>query len=275
MQFTKIHVAGSDYLMTSEDVTPEKAFIQKLLDRRAGVGGEGFCVVCPNGEDEAALRLYLPDGRCGASSVCAAVAASKFLFDRGMGSRIRILLETCAYPISLTVMGNRVLCAWATMPAFEKREMEEQKYCYGTRGETVRECLGHPRIGIYDLVGAHAVFLLDSCAALRALDLERVCRRFNEVLFFGERIDLHFAAVAGDNALALRSWTPGVGESFASGEGAALVSAAAGEAALTDGTRIMVRCPGGSFCVDRCARQTAVCVKCERVFAGSVALTAK
>ncbi len=183
MQFTKIHAAGGDYLITAENFAPDRTFIRKLLDRHAGVGGEGLAVVCPIGDDAAEVQLYFPDGASGASGVCAAMAAAKFLFDRGAGSRIRILLKGCVYPVSLTVMGNRVLCAWATMPPFEKRLMEEQKYCYGTRGETLRDCLGHPRTGIYDLAGTHAVFLLESCAALRAQNLERVCRRFNEVLF--------------------------------------------------------------------------------------------
>ncbi len=275
MQFTKIHAAGGDYLITAENFAPDRTFIRKLLDRHAGVGGEGLAVVCPIGDDAAEVQLYFPDGASGASGVCAAMAAAKFLFDRGAGSRIRILLKGCVYPVSLTVMGNRVLCAWATMPPFEKRLMEEQKYCYGTRGETLRDCLGHPRTGIYDLAGTHAVFLLESCAALRAQNLEHVCRRFNEVLFFGEHVDQHFAALSGDNALALRSWRPGVGELFASGEGAVLAAAAAKEAALTDGERTMVRCLGGSFCVDQCAQKTAVCAKCERIFSGSMECAAK
>lgn len=60
MQFTKIHAAGGDYLITAENFAPDRTFIRKLLDRHAGVGGEGLAVVCPIGDDAAEVQLYFP-----------------------------------------------------------------------------------------------------------------------------------------------------------------------------------------------------------------------
>ena len=95
-----------------------------------------------------------------------------------------------------------------------------------------------------------------------------MCGRLSEVLFYGERIRLHFAAVSGDNALAMRSYDKSVGECASSGEGAAVVAYAARAASLADEDRVLVKCLGGTFCVDLDGTAASLCAKCETVFSG-------
>ena len=269
MQITKIHAAGSDYLLCRETAYADGTAAQQLLDRRTGIGADGLLLLSRGQGADIHLRQLFPDGSEGHPDAAALIAAAKYLYDDdhakccvsiGTGDRI--------YPVRISVLRGRVLCAWLTMPPIVPKPMEQLKYYHGIRGEVLRACLTHPRISIYDLVGAHAVFLLESCAALRALQLQSVCRRLEEVLFWGESIDLHFAAIAGDNALAMRSWRCRVGEMGASGEGAVLSAYAAAAAELCDAPRTMVKCPSGSFCVELCGKEASLCAKCETIFVG-------
>ena len=269
MHFVKIHTAGSDFLVCDGQAGTETRRAARLLDRHTGVGGEGVLLVFPDAADGVPARLLLPDGSEGEARATAAIAAGKYLFDRDKtrtASRVRLC--GAVYPVRLTVMGGRVLCAWVTLPPILPRPLEQLKYYHGIRGDVLRACLVNPRISIYDLCGTHAVFLLESCAALRALNLKSVCGRLSEVLFYGERIRLHFAAVSGDNALAMRSYDKSVGECASSGEGAAVVAYAARAASLADEDRVLVKCLGGTFCVDLDGTAASLCAKCETVFSG-------
>lgn len=170
----------------------------------------------------------------------------------------------------LSTLGDRVLCARAALQPLLPRPLDGLKYYYGIRGEVLRACLARPRISICELGGTHAIFLLESAAALRALQFAQVCRRLAEVLFYGEQIRMHFAAVSGDNALSVRSWQPHLGEAAACGEGAAVAAYTAREAGLCDADQIPIRMRGGSFCAELCGRAVTLCAKSEIVFCGEV-----
>ncbi|MBQ5389946.1 MAG: hypothetical protein IIU58_03470 [Clostridia bacterium] len=269
MQITKIHAAGSDYLLCPDAGAPEKTLAPRLLDRRTGIGADGLLWFEPGAGTDIRLHMVLPNGREEMPDAAALIAAAKYLYDGDPKKSTTLIgCGERAYSVRLSVLRGRVLCAWLAMPPIVPRPMEQLKYYHGVRGEVLRACLAHPRISIYELGGAHAVFLLESCAALRALQLQSVCRRLEEVLFWGEAIDLHFAAIAGDNLLSMRSWRCRVGELAASGEGAVLGAYAATAAELCDAPRIMVKCVSGSFCVELCGKEASLCAKCETIFVG-------
>lgn len=272
MRITKIHTAGSDYLICRETEALSGAEIsQRLLDRRCGIGADGLVFIDSAGEMPR-LRLFLPDGSEAKSSATALVAAAKFLYDEDSSRRhSRLRLGEVDYTVRLSVLGGRVLCGWLDLPPIRPKPMEQLKYYHGIRGEVLRACMAHPRVSLYSLCGEHAVFLLESPRALRGLAMRDVCTRLSEVLFYDESIDLHFSALSGDNALSMRSWRCGVGEVTASGEGAALCAYAASESEWTDGARTIVRSLGGSFCVELDGHSASLCAKCETVFVGETA----
>jgi|GEM_PF-1332031 len=268
LQITKIHTAGSDYLVCTEAVHDPAALAKRLLDRRCGVGADGLLLLSDSDNSDAALHLFLPSGREGKSSAAALIAAARFLYGEHAKNPIRLYLGETVYTVRLSILGGRVLCAWLDLPPIRAKPMEQLKYYYGIRGEVLRACIPNPRVSLFELCGSHAVFLLESPAALRALALRDVCTRLAEVLFYGEEIDLHFCALAGDNALAMRSWRCGEGEMTASGEGAVVSAYTATEYALCDAPRMMVKTLGGSFCVELYDKEASLCAKCETVFVG-------
>ena len=90
------------------------------------------------------------------------------------------------------------------------------------------------------------------------------------MLFYGEDIRLHFAAVSGDNALSVRSLLPDGSELAACGEGAAAAAYTARAAGLCDSDRIPVRMRGGSFCAELYDTDISLCAKSEVVFTGEI-----
>lgn len=268
MKFTKIHAAGSDYLVFPEEKNEpfRTEQICRLLDRRLGVGADGLIRLASDGR----MRLYLPSGEERTGDSLAVLAAARYLLDvRRRKSRLcEIRLGDVTYTVKVSVMGERVLCVWADLPPITPRPMDQMKYYYGIRGEVLRACLVQPRMHIYTLCGEHVVFLIESCAALRKLNLGNICKRLEEVLFYGEDPLLHFAALAGEDTLALRSWRCRVGEIGASGEGAAVCAYAARENEWTDAARVLVRTPGGTVCTELCGKSVSVCAKCEVAFDG-------
>lgn len=265
MKLTKIHTAGSDYLICTEPCQDSSALAMQLLNRRVGIGADGLIML----SEERRVELFLPDGKEGLFSSTALIAAAKYIYDtHGGESRVNLSFKDAVYSVRLSTMRGRVLCAWLDMPRIIPRPMEQLKYYHGIRGEVLRACIVHPKVSVYELCGDHAVFFMESCAALRALNIQSVCRRLEEVLFYGENIDLHFMAVAGDNALALRSWRCRIGEMSALGEGAVLSAYAATEYEIVDSHRIMVKSLNGSFCVELYGNEASLCAKCETVFVG-------
>ncbi len=268
MKLTKIHTAGSDYLVCKEHVF-ENAVAKRMLDRRMGIGADGFISVFDTDGCDAKIKLILPSGEECHSCATAVISAAKFLYDTVERKRsYKIAFGERVYRVKMSIMGQRVLCAWVEMPKLLPRPMEQLKYYHGIRGEVLRACIPHPRVSVYELCGAHAVFMLESAAALRALNIQSVCRRLEEVLFFGENIDLHFAAIAGDNVLAMRSWRCRKGEMGALGEGAVLAAYAAVEYETVDSHRVLVKGASGNFCVELAGNLASLCAKCETVFCG-------
>ncbi|MBQ8837270.1 MAG: hypothetical protein IJ002_07175 [Clostridia bacterium] len=269
MKLTKIHTAGSDHLICREKFVDIGAASKRLLDRKTGVGADSLILIEDGAGSDAKIRLYLSDGHECNFSATALIAAAKFLYDEAPGKTMyNVTLGGSTYTVRLSTLGKRVLCAWLDMPRIVPRPMEQLKYYHGIRGEILRACIAHPRVSVYELCGAHAVFMLESPAELRKFNMQSACRRLEEVLFYGENIDLHFAAIAGDNVLQVRSWRCRIGEISALGEGAVLSAYAATEYETVDASRVLVKTANGNFCVELSGHEASLCAKCETVFQG-------
>jgi diaminopimelate epimerase len=251
--------------MDNTDKIAEKA--KRILERKSGIGADGLVKIEKCEGSDGRVRLFHGDGREGGFCATALISAAKFLHDNGECKNVYTLsFLDKSYTVRLSTMGKRVLCAWIEMPKINPRPMEQLKYYHGIRGEVLRACIAHPRVSVYELCGAHAVFMLESCAALRKFNMRSCCKRLEEVLFFGESIDLHFAAIAGDNTLSMRTWRCRTGEISALAEGAVLCAYAATEYETVDSSRIIVKATGGNFCVELCGNKSSLCAKCETVF---------
>ena len=269
MQITKIHTTGSDFIICNGVQNTEKEVAKRLLDRKRGLGADGLITVKETAENEFEMQIFSPDGieqRVNSSSL---IAVAKFIYDSDKSKKESLIkCGEDALAVRLSVLRERVLCGWVDLPKIKPRPMEQLKYYHGIRGEILRGCLSHPRVSLYSLLGEHAVFMLESPSAVKKLEIRDVCTRLSEVLFYGEKIDLHFAALSGENSLVMRSWRCRHGEIISSGEGAALSAYAAVCGELIESERVIVKTLGGSFCIELDGQNASLCAKCETVFYG-------
>ena len=198
------------------------------------------------------------------------MAAAQYLYEQG-GERIcEIACGEKIYPVRLTVLHRRVLCGWVDVGRVHPLPLDALGCCHGIRGEILAACFcGRPKLGIYELGGKNAVFLLESPAALRKLQVASIGDRLCETLFYASPIRLHFCALGGENLLYMRSYADGK-EVRPCAEDAAVCAYCGGVAELTDlARRTMLSGACGGFCVSFAGQAASVSVKCRTLFFGN------
>ncbi len=92
----------------------------------------------------------------------------------------------------------------------------------------------------------HAVFFVDDCARVR---LDRLGPLIEHDPLFPERVNVNVATVTAREAICLRVWERGVGETRACGTGACATAIAAMRRGLT-GRQVTVTLPGGPLQIE-------------------------
>jgi diaminopimelate epimerase len=97
MRFTKMHGAGNDYIYVdtfTEKVPDPAALAPRVANRHFGIGGDGLILIAPSATADARMIMYNADGSraemCGNGLRCVA----KYVYDRGLARRERLLIET-------------------------------------------------------------------------------------------------------------------------------------------------------------------------------------
>jgi len=99
IRFYKLHVCGSDWLLTDrmgEDSAPApdfEALSSALCRRRRGVGGNGL-IALSKPEEDVWAECYGPDGTPRPLSPDAALCAARYLFDSGRAGKNDVELRT-------------------------------------------------------------------------------------------------------------------------------------------------------------------------------------
>ena len=234
LRFTKHHGAGNDFLVQVDPggkglLLPE--LVRALCDRRFGVGADGVIRVL-DGSGSADLTMVLQNADGGEAEMsgngmrCLAQAAVQ-------GSLVTPPTFTVA-----TAAGIRTVAyaqasdpdtAWATVSMGRADLGEDQVQKFVDR--KVREVdMGNPHLVMFG-------------PDLEDVDVTGIGAHLQTV--YPEGINVEFIALgAGPDALALRVYERGVGETLACGTGSAAAAAAAHSWGLV-GNRVAVHNPGG------------------------------
>ncbi|MFO0077207.1 MAG: diaminopimelate epimerase [Cyanobacteriota bacterium] len=229
LPFSKYQGLGNDFLIfdgrASQDgdtgfgLTP--AAVQRLCDRRFGVGGDGVIVALPPQQDgELRMRIFNADGSepemCGNGIRCLArfladsdgdlpgrvwqmeTLAGRIVPELMADGRIRVnmgapFLEPAAVPTSLPV-------GEAGLPQGEL-EVGGERFMVAAAG------MGNPHVVI-------------PVADLAAVDLDRLGPALETHPAFPARTNVHFVQVVAPDHLAMRVWERGAGPTLACGTGA-------------------------------------------------------
>jgi diaminopimelate epimerase len=256
LRFSKYQAAGNDFLLVED---PDRSFapsvdeVVALCDRWSGVGADGLVTVGPSEEAAFAFGLLNADGTAAAVSGNGLRCLAAFARDRTLTSEDAFDVETGAgrRQVSLTLEDGRATGATVTMgvPGFTRAQIP-------MTGPAWESFLAQP----FDLGGgltltASAVSMGNPHLVLfveedpERFHVEHIGPALERHTWFPERTNVEFARV-GVDAIDVRVWERGVGETLSCGTGACAVAVAANEAGLAP-RRATVRFRGGTLDVER------------------------
>lgn len=254
LHFCKMHGAGNDFVIVDGRQLPalDPALVRVLADRHRGVGCDQLISIerASRADAVAAYRIWNSDGsvarQCGNGARC--VAAWLQREDARLGPHIR--LESPSGLIEVQALGDgryrldlgRPSFAHARIPFLPSSAtvaIDALRFRLDLDGETVifAPCgMGNP----------HAVIEVDDLATA---PVERLAQRLQARPEFPGGVNVGFAQVRAPDAIDLRVYERGVGETLACGSGAC-----AAAAVLIRSGRISrspaVHLPGGRLDID-------------------------
>jgi len=228
--FTKMHGAANDFIVVDDRALTfpleDQAFIQKITDRRTGVGSDGVILLQPSEKGDLRMRFINPDGNevemCGNGARCFAMLA----YTIG-AAPARMKIETVPGIVYAEVSGDEV-CLDLTEPTGLQLDLS-----LDTEWSMDFVNTGVP----------HVIVWVDDVGAV---DIPQWGPFFRyHKAFAPQGTNVNFAQLNADGSLSIRTYERGVeAETMACGTGAAATGVTAvqrGRASFPVG----VHCAGG------------------------------
>jgi diaminopimelate epimerase len=211
-------------------------FCRHYADRRFGIGFDQVLILRPSQKADFKMEIYNADGSqvemCGNGIRCIA----KYIWDRGLSRQKDLSIETLAGVMRLWREGDLVAVDMGT-PVI------------GTPGGTGRPLLlleaEDQKFGVtpISMGNPHAVIFVQDVAAFPVA-------RYGPVMethpAFPNRTNVEFVQVLGPEAIQMRVWERGAGETLACGTGACAAAVASHLNGVT-GRRVRVQLTGGTL----------------------------
>jgi diaminopimelate epimerase len=251
MRFAKYQGIGNDFVMVADpadELVLTPALVQRVCDRRFGIGADGVIRVAP-GHDGAELTMHYVNSDGSVGEMCGNGIRCLALFARaeGLTTSSRIAVATGAgHKIVDILDGGRVRVDMGP-PAFRPAEvpvategpdaLHVKLEVPGAAGDevVVAACLsmGNP----------HAVLFVDDPALAPVTSLGPALEHHPA---FPNRTNVEFVRVDGAERVTMRVWERGAGETLGCGTGACAAAVAARVLAGAAST-VAVALPGGEL----------------------------
>ena len=251
-KFVKMQGAGNDYIYFDcfegepEDIP---ALAVRLSDRHKGIGGDGLVLICRSDVADAKMRMFNADGSEGNMCGNAIRCVGKYLYDENVCRKEELSVETKSgiKYLRLYSENGKVRRVRVDMG---KADFDPKSLPVLLEGEAVDRPVkiagGLHRITCVSMGNPHCVLFEDPDGA----DLERIGPLFENDPLFPERVNTEFVKVIGKNALKMRVWERGSGETMACGTGACAAAAAACACGKCDAAQdILVKLRGGDLVI--------------------------
>lgn len=226
---------GNDYVYvdaTREPLEDASRLAREWSDRHFGIGGDGLIVIEPALSEEAdfRMRMYNNDGSEGAMCGNGIRCVGKFVYDKGLTRKTRLVIETGAglKYLDLTV-GEDGQVSSVTVDMGVPR-LEDAGQCTAPpsppcSGEIRLEANGREYSGTFVSMGnPHFVIFVDD---IGGVDLEAEGPLLERHEVFPDRCNIEFVEQRGDGLLRMRVWERGSGITMACGTGACATAVAA------------------------------------------------
>lgn len=271
-KFVKMQGAGNDYIYFDcfggepEDIP---ALAVRLSDRHKGIGGDGLVLICRSDAADAKMRMFNADGSEGNMCGNAIRCVGKYLYDENVCRKEELSVETKS--------GIKYLRLYTENGKVKRVRVDMGKADFDPKSlpvllegaavdRPVKIAGGLHRITCVSMGNPHCVLFEDPDGA----DLERIGPLFENAPLFPERVNTEFVKVIGKNALKMRVWERGSGETMACGTGACAAAAAACACGKCDAAQdILVQLRGGDLVI-HVGETVFMTGEAEKVFSGEV-----
>jgi len=251
LPFLKMNGLGNDFVVLDTrggGHAPAPSVIQKLANRRFGIGFDQLIVVEParDGAD-IYMRIFNGDGTeaeaCGNATRC----VGRMVFEEaGKGEAV---IETVAGKLHVWPAANGLVTAdmgeprlkWDEIPLSREMDTRALDLTVGPEDEPV---LSKP--GAVNMGNPHCVFFVRRAPTK---DIESFGPLIENHELFPERTNVGFAEIQGRHAIRLRVWERGTGVTLACGSGACAAAVAAHRRGHTD-RKVDVELDGGTLHVE-------------------------
>ncbi|HWH38937.1 MAG TPA: diaminopimelate epimerase [Usitatibacter sp.] len=274
LRFAKMQGQGNDFMVIDgvrQRVELEPARVRALADRHFGIGFDQLLLVekAASGANDFRYRIFNADGgeveQCGNGARCFA----RFVLDEGLTAKREIRVETAGGVIMPRVESSGQVTVDMGAPRFEPRDVpflaDEDRLVHPleVEGRTVA-------VSVLSMGNPHAVQVVDD---VDAAPVREEGPRIELHPRFPKRVNAGYMQVVARDAIRLRVWERGAGETLACGTGACAAVVAGIRRGLLDrdvrvatrGGELVIRWPGAGEAV----MMTGDAV---RVFDGEIAL---
>jgi diaminopimelate epimerase len=279
IEFWKMHGIGNDYIVIDNrnQLIREKeltGLAKKLCERRFGIGADGLLLVYNSKIADVKMRIFNADGTeaemCGNGIRCLA----KFCFENKIVNEEFVTVETLAgiKEIQLCTKNGRVNSARVNMgtPEFEREKIpmvgkgtfiNQPLHINGEKLLATSLSLGNP----------HCVIFIDK---VDNYPVETVGPKIEKHTLFPNRTNVEFAQILSKDALRVRTWERGVGETLACGTGACASMVAANLLGKI-GNKAMVHLLGGDLEIEYINNVVFMKGTAEKVFEGQISFSSR
>lgn len=220
----------------------------KLCDRHFGIGADGLILILPSKKANAKMRIFNPDGSepemCGNGIRCAA----KLIYERSEPKKEILSVETLAGIMLPSILEHRGRSAIVEVdmgiPVLERSKIpmkgKDQPKVIGEdlkiNGETFK-------VTCVSMGNPHCVIFVND---LNVTDVGKWGPQIENNSVFPKRTNVEFAQITGKEAVSVKVWERGAGETLACGTGAC-AALVAGVLNNKLSRKVTISLPGGNL----------------------------
>lgn len=248
IQFTKMHGLGNDFVVIDgrrNKLPNPKKTAKALCDRRFGIGADQVLVLEKSRKADFFMRIYNADGgevgMCGNGLRCLA----KYLIDEKITAKKDIRIETPSGIQGARLVGRKKATVDMGAPVLKGREIP-----VNLSGRVINRPL---RVDGKEIRGTcvsmgnpHCVIFVDEP---KTYPVEKMGPLLERHHLFPKRVNVEFVKVLSPEAIEMRVWERGAGETLACGSGACAATVASVLNGHT-GRTVRVKLLGGDLNVE-------------------------
>ncbi len=250
VNFSKMHGLGNDFIVIdalSQNLNLNPDVIQHLADRRYGIGCDQLLIIEPPTQPDIDFnyRIFNADGgeveQCGNGARC----LGKYVRDKKLTGKKNIKVQTSNSDIVINIVDPNTVQVDMGIPVFEPEKIpfvtDQQQQTYILEHEK-----GQSEISAVSMGNPHAVLTVEN---IETADVESLGPVIEAHSRFPERVNVGFMQILSANAIKLRVFERGVGETSACGTGACAAVASGIHRGILSNS-VDVALPGGHLQIE-------------------------